>query len=85
MKILIIQSHKISHLKDIKIEYPDIEFRAPQFHFPIRNRITIIDRTITIILKIKDDSKTKFPQAAGIATIIEGESAGWSYTAIFNT
>jgi len=58
VKILIIQSHKISHIKDIKTEYPEIEFRTPQFHFPIKNRITIVDRNKTIILKIKDDTKT---------------------------
>ncbi len=85
IKILIIQSHKIKHLKEIKFEYPEIEFRTPQFHFPIRNRITIVDRIKTIILKIKDDTKTKIPQAAGISTIIEGESTAWSYTAIFDT
>ena len=85
IKILIIQSHKINHLKEIKFEYPEIEFRTPQFHFPIRNRITIVDRIKTIILKIKDDTKTKIPQAAGITTIIEGESTAWSYTAIFDT
>ena len=85
IKILIIQSHKINHFKEIKFEYPQIEFRTPQFHFPIRNRITIIDRIKTIILKIKDDTKTKIPQATGITTIIEGESTAWSYTAIFDT
>ncbi len=85
VKILIIQSHKINHFKDIKFEYPEIEFRTPQFHFPIMSRITIVDRTKTIILNIKDDSKTKIPQATGITTIIEGESTASSYTAIFDT
>lgn len=85
VKILIIQSHKINHLKDVKIKYSEIEFRTPRFHFPIKNRITIIDRTKTIILKINDDTKTKIPQAAGITTFIEGESTAWSYTAIFDT
>lgn len=85
IKILIIQSHKINHLKEIKIRYPEIEFRTPQLHFPIKNRITIVDRKKTIILKIKDDTKTKIPQASGITTIIEGESTAWSYTAIFDT
>ncbi|ALI37038.1 Alkaline phosphatase synthesis sensor protein PhoR [Candidatus Nitrosocosmicus oleophilus] len=85
VKVLIIQSHKIDHLKEIKFEYPQIEFRTPQFHFPVKNRITIVDRTKTIIQKIKDDSKTKIPQTEGITTYIEGELTAWSHTAIFDT
>jgi signal transduction histidine kinase len=85
VKILIVQGHKINHLNDIKIKYSEIEFRTLQFHFPIQNRITIIDRTKTIILKINDDTKTKILQAAGITTIIEGESTTWPYRGIFDT
>jgi signal transduction histidine kinase len=85
VKILTIQSHKISHLKEIRLKYPEIEFRIPHFHFPIRNRITIIDKTKTIILKIKNDTKTNIQQAAGSTTIIEGESTAGSYSAIFDT
>lgn len=85
VKILIMQIHIINHLKEIRIKYPEIEFRTPQFHFPIKNRIAIIDRIKTIILKIKDDTKITIPRASGTATIIEGESTAWSYTAIFDT
>ncbi len=85
VKILTIQRHKISHLKEIRFKYPEIEFRIPHYHFPIRNRITIIDRTKTIIIKIKNDARTNIQQAAGSTTIIEGESTAWSYAAIFDT
>ncbi|CAN5890096.1 hypothetical protein BH23THE1_BH23THE1_22490 [soil metagenome] len=85
VKILTIQSHKIGHLKEIRLKYPEIEFRTPHFHFPIRNRITIIDRIKTIILKIKNDARTSIQEAAGSATIIEGELTAWSYSGTFDT
>ena len=85
VKILIIHSHKVDHLKQIKTKYPEIKFRTSQFDFPILNRITIIDRTKTIILKIKDDTKTNAPKATGVTTFIDGESTALSYTAVFET
>ncbi len=85
VKILIIHSHKVDHLKQIITKYPKIKFRTSQFNFPILNRITIIDRTKTIILKIKDDTKTNIPNATGVTTFIEGESTALSYTGIFET
>ncbi|TVP39998.1 sensor histidine kinase [Candidatus Nitrosocosmicus arcticus] len=85
VKILIIHSHKVDHLKQIITKYSEIKFRTSQFNFPILNRITIIDRTKTIILKIKDDTKTNVPDASGVATFIDGESTALSYTGIFET
>jgi signal transduction histidine kinase len=85
IKILIIPSHRIDKLKEIQSRYPKIEFRALQFNFPILNRITIIDTFKTIIIKIKDDSKTSTTNALGITTFIEGEHTALSYKSIFNT
>lgn len=85
VKILIMHSHKVDHLKQTITKYPEIKFRTSQFNFPFLNRITIIDRTKTIILKIKDDTKTNVPNTAGVITFIEGESTALSYTGIFET
>ncbi len=72
-------------MKQIRTKYPEIKFRTSQFDFPILNRITIIDKIKTIILKIKDDTKTNAPKAIGVTTFIEGESTALSYTAVFET
>lgn len=85
VKILIVHSHKVDHLKQIRTKFHEIKFRTSQFDFPILNRITIIDRTKTIILKIKDDTKTNAPKATGVTTFIDGESTALSYTAVFET
>ena len=85
VKILIIHSHKVDHLKQIKTKYPEIKFRTSQVEIPILNRITIIDRTKTIVLKIKDDTKINSPKATGVTTFIDGESPALSYTAVFET
>ena len=65
IKILMIQSHRVNRLKEVELKYPHIEFRMLQFDFPILLRITIIDRIKTIIIKIKDDTKSSFARAIG--------------------
>ena len=87
VKILLIQSHKVNQLRKIKIKtkYANVKFKNTQFNFPILNRITIVDGTKTIILKIGDDTKTNISNATGVTTFIEGESTASSYTGIFET
>ena len=85
VKILLIQSHKVNQLRKIKTKYANVKFKNTQFNFPILNRITIVDGTKTIILKIGDDTKTNISNATGVTTFIEGESTASSYTGIFET
>lgn len=85
VKILIIQSQGMDYLREIKKNYSHIKFRTTQINFPIYHRITIIDKTTTIILKIKDDTITNTPIASGITTFIDGQTTALSYTGIFET
>ena len=85
VKILIIQSQGMDYLREIKKKYSYIKFRTTQITFPIYHRITIIDQRTTIILKIKDDTITDVPIAAGITTFIDGQPTALSYTGIFET
>ena len=85
VKILIIQSQGRNYLREIKKNYPHIKLRTTQINFPIYHRITIIDKTTTIILKIEDDTITDIPIAAGITTVINGQTTALLYTGIFET
>lgn len=84
-KILIIQSQGIDYQREITQNYPHIKFRTTLISFLIFHRITVIDKTTTIILKIEDDSVTDTSKAAGTTTLIDGQSTALSYTSIFET
>ncbi len=72
-------------LDKIKSNYDHIEFRGLQFTLQTINRITILDRSKTMILEIKDDIKDNFIDAFGLAIFIDGKSAASSYAAIFDS
>ncbi len=72
-------------LDKIKSNYDHIEFRGLQFTLQTINRITILDRSKTMILEIKDDVKDNFIDAFGLAIFIDGKSTASSYAAIFDS
>jgi signal transduction histidine kinase len=72
-------------LDKIKSNYDYIEFRGLQFILQTINRITILDRSKTMISEIKDDVKDNFIDAFGLAIFIDGKSTASSYAAIFDS
>jgi signal transduction histidine kinase len=72
-------------LDKIKSNYDRIEFRSLQFTLQTINRITILDRSKTMILEIKDDIKDNFIDAFGLAIFIDSKSTASSYAAIFDS
>jgi len=86
VKILTVLDHKNPDIIDkIRSNYPHIEFRSLQFEFQVLNRITILDRTKTMILEIKDDMQNNFIKALGMAIFIESKSTALSYASIFDS
>ncbi len=69
----------------IKSRYDHIEFRGLHYILQTINRITILDRSKTMILEIKDDAKDNFIDAFGLAIFIDGKSMASSYAAIFDS
>lgn len=66
-------------------KYPFIEFRSLQNNLQAMNRIVIFDRSITVVLEIKDDSAHNFPDAFGVMVYIESKSTAMSYASIFES
>ncbi|MBA3751094.1 MAG: HAMP domain-containing histidine kinase [Nitrosopumilus sp.] len=86
VKILTVFDHKNPNILDkIKTNYPNIEFRSLQFEFQVLNRITILDRTKTMISEIKKDIQNGFIDALGIAIFIESKSTALTYASIFDS
>lgn len=69
----------------IRSNYDYIEFKGLRSILQTINRITILDRSKTMILEIKDDVKDNFIDAFGLAIFIDGKSMASSYTAIFDS
>ncbi|HXS60593.1 MAG TPA: HAMP domain-containing sensor histidine kinase [Candidatus Sulfopaludibacter sp.] len=86
IKVLSPMDYKNQDKSDkIKSNYDKIEFRSLQFTLQTINRITILDRSKTMILEIKDDVKDNFIDAFGLAIFIDGKSTASSYAAIFDS
>jgi len=73
------------NLDKIKSNYDHIQFRGLHSILQTINRITILDRSKTMILEIKDDVKDNFIDAFGLAIFVDGKSMASSYAAIFDS
>lgn len=85
VKILMIYDKGLDFLKELKLQYPNIEFKKIHIDIHMSHRIIIIDRSKTIIWKIKDDKQPHIVDAIGIATFIENKSISLAYYSMFDT
>lgn len=79
-----IKDNNQTTIKQIKLNYPHIEFRSLQSKFKHIIRITILDREKTMLIEIKDDSNDSFVHAVGLSLFIESKSTALSYVSIFD-
>ncbi len=91
LKALIPSDHRISRIiEELKLEknfdklkLTDIEFRDIENFLETRSTILIVDKKISLVMELRDDSKDSFYDAIGLSTYSNSKAGVLSYVLFF--
>lgn len=75
-KLIEEQVHKLKH-------YPSIRFRFIEHPSDTKATILVVDRKVSLVMEIKDDSKETFDEAIGLSTYSTSKAGVLSFVSIF--
>ncbi len=91
LKALVPSDHRISLIiqelkadKDLLMSKPsDIEFRVIENFLETKSTILIVDKRVSLVMELKDDSKDSFYDAIGLSTYSNSKAGVLSYVLFF--
>jgi two-component system sensor histidine kinase VicK len=85
VKILVPFDEKITQLKDLYREEKGFEIRKMEEESQITVSVMVIDRKISLVIELKDDTKQDSVEAIGLGTFSNSTATVRSYVSIFQT
>ncbi|HKR72619.1 MAG TPA: HAMP domain-containing sensor histidine kinase, partial [Candidatus Nitrosocosmicus sp.] len=91
LKALVPSDHRISKIiQELKadkgllnLEFVDMEFRVIESFLETKSTVLIVDKRISLVMELKDDSKDTFYDAIGLSTYSSSKAGVLSYVLFF--